>query len=155
MGILNYLYNYTGMVKGGRNCSIFLTTTTPPAAATTTTTTTTAAAAAGWYSVLSTAIQYALNGLWVKSRKSEIFRSCPDQSWGPPSILYNGCIILPRYKAARACINPSLASRLKKEYSHNSTLSVPSWTVVGWTVPVPENCTCTTAVTFTVIPENW
>jgi len=44
------------MLKGERNFSTFLNTTT-------TTTTTTA----GWYSVVSTVIQYVLNSLWVKS----------------------------------------------------------------------------------------
>jgi hypothetical protein len=25
----------------------------------------------------------------------EIFRTCPDRPWGPPSLLYNGCRVFP------------------------------------------------------------
>ena len=28
----------------------------------------------------------------------EIFRTCPDRSWGPPSLLYNGYRVFPRGK---------------------------------------------------------
>jgi len=31
-----------------------------------------------------------------------IFRTRPDQSWGPPSLLYNGYRVFPRGKAAGA-----------------------------------------------------
>jgi hypothetical protein len=32
----------------------------------------------------------------------EIFRTCPDRPWGPPSLLYNGYRVFPGGKAARA-----------------------------------------------------
>jgi len=32
----------------------------------------------------------------------EIFRTCPDWPWGPPSLLYNGYQVFPRGKAAGA-----------------------------------------------------
>jgi len=30
------------------------------------------------------------NGPGIESRWWEIFRTCPDRIWGPPSLLYNG-----------------------------------------------------------------
>ena len=32
----------------------------------------------------------------------EIFRTCPDRPWGPPSLLYNGYRVFPGGKAAGA-----------------------------------------------------
>ena len=33
---------------------------------------------------------YGLDGPGIKSRWGEIFHTCPDRPWGPPSLLYNG-----------------------------------------------------------------
>jgi hypothetical protein len=33
---------------------------------------------------------YVLEGLGIESLWGEIFRTCPDRTWGPPSLLYNG-----------------------------------------------------------------
>jgi len=33
---------------------------------------------------------YGLDGPGIESRWGEIFRTCPDRPWGPPSLLYNG-----------------------------------------------------------------
>jgi hypothetical protein len=33
---------------------------------------------------------YGLKGPGIESRGVEIFRTCPDRGWGPPSLLYNG-----------------------------------------------------------------
>jgi hypothetical protein len=33
---------------------------------------------------------YGLDGLGIESRWGEIFRTCPNRPWGPPSLLYNG-----------------------------------------------------------------
>jgi len=32
----------------------------------------------------------------MESGWGEIFRTCPDQPWGPPSLLYNGYQVFPR-----------------------------------------------------------
>jgi hypothetical protein len=32
---------------------------------------------------------YGLDGPGIESRWDEIFRTCPDRPWGPPSLLYN------------------------------------------------------------------
>jgi hypothetical protein len=37
----------------------------------------------------------------IESRWGEIFRTRPDRSWDPPSLLYNGCRVFPGGKAAR------------------------------------------------------
>jgi hypothetical protein len=41
-------------------------------------------------SVVGIATGYGLDGPGIESRCSEIFRTCPDRPWGPPSLLYNG-----------------------------------------------------------------
>jgi hypothetical protein len=37
------------------------------------------------------ATDYGLDGPGIESRWGEIFRTCPDRPWGPPSLLTNGC----------------------------------------------------------------
>jgi hypothetical protein len=41
-------------------------------------------------SVVGIATGYGLDGPGIKSRWGEIFRTCPDRPWDPPSTLYNG-----------------------------------------------------------------
>ena len=38
---------------------------------------------------------YGLDGQWIESRRGEIFRTCPDRPWGPPSLMYNGYRVFP------------------------------------------------------------
>jgi hypothetical protein len=38
---------------------------------------------------------YGLDGPGIESRWGEIFRTCPDRPWGPPSLLYNEYRVLP------------------------------------------------------------
>ena len=39
---------------------------------------------------------YGLDGLGIESRwGGEIFRTCPDRPWGPPSLLYNWYRVFP------------------------------------------------------------
>jgi hypothetical protein len=55
-------------------------------------------------------------GLGIKSRWGEIFRTCPDWPWGPPSLLYNGYWVFPRGKVAGGVVlttHPLLAPRLR------------------------------------------
>jgi len=49
----------------------------------------------GPVSVVGIATGYGLDGPGIKSRCSEIFRSCPDWPWDPPSLLYNGYRVFP------------------------------------------------------------
>jgi hypothetical protein len=39
-----------------------------------------------------------LDGPGIESRWGEIFRTCPDRRWGPPSLLKNGYRIFPGSK---------------------------------------------------------
>ena len=41
--------------------------------------------------VVGRATGYGLDGPGIESRCSKIFHTCPERSWGPPSLLYNGC----------------------------------------------------------------
>jgi len=41
-------------------------------------------------SVVGIATGYGLDGPGIESRWAEIFCTCPDRPWGPPSFLYNG-----------------------------------------------------------------
>ena len=38
---------------------------------------------------------FELDGPGIESRWVEIFRTCPDRPWGPPSLLYNGYRVFP------------------------------------------------------------
>jgi len=42
---------------------------------------------------------YGLDGQGIESRWGEIFRTCPDRPWGPPSLLYNGYRVFPGVKS--------------------------------------------------------
>ena len=44
----------------------------------------------GLSSSVGIATGYGVDGLGIESRWGEIFRTCPDRPWGPPSLLYNG-----------------------------------------------------------------
>jgi len=46
---------------------------------------------------------YGLDGPGIESRWGEIFRTCPDRPWGPPSLLYNGYLVIPRGKERPGC----------------------------------------------------
>ena len=46
-------------------------------------------------SVVGIATAYDQDGPRIESRCGEIFRTCPDQLWGPPSLLYNGYRVFP------------------------------------------------------------
>jgi hypothetical protein len=46
-------------------------------------------------SLVGIATAYGLDGPGIGSRWGEIFRTCPDRLWGPPSLLYNGYRVFP------------------------------------------------------------
>ena len=48
-------------------------------------------------SVVGIATGYGLDGPGIESRV-EIFRTCPDRLWGPPSLLYSGYRVFPEGK---------------------------------------------------------
>jgi hypothetical protein len=65
-------------------------------------------------SVVGIATRYGLDGPWIESHWGEIFSTCPDRNWAPPSLLYNGYLVIPGGKA-ELTTHPHLSSRLKKE----------------------------------------
>jgi len=46
------------------------------------------------------ATRYGLDGPGIESRRGEIFCTCPDRPWGPPSLLYNRYGVFPGGKVA-------------------------------------------------------
>jgi len=57
----------------------------------------------GRNSVDGVATRYVLDGPGIECQGGcEIFRTCPDRSWGPPSPLHNGYLVFPGGKAAGA-----------------------------------------------------
>jgi len=58
--------------------------------------------------------------MWV-----EIFRTCPDRPWGPPSLLYIGYRVFPGGKmrpGRDADPSPLLVQKSKIEWNYTSTL---------------------------------
>jgi hypothetical protein len=51
--------------------------------------------ASGPGSSVGIATGYGMDGPGIESRWGEIFRTCPDEPWGPPSLLYNGPRVCP------------------------------------------------------------
>ena len=61
---------------------------------------------------------YGLDGPGSKLGGGEIFRTCPDRPWGPPSLLYNGYRFFPRGKerpGRDADSSPASSAVVKKE----------------------------------------
>jgi hypothetical protein len=71
------------------------------------------------------ATDYRLDGPGIESRwGGEIFRTCPDRPWGPPSLLYNRYRVFSGGKerpGRDADPSPLLVPLVMKEYSYTST----------------------------------
>jgi hypothetical protein len=67
----------------------------------------------------------------------EIFRTRPDQPWGPPSLLYNGYQVFPggKWPGIGADHPPPSSVEVKKEYSYTSTPTLRLRVCCG--VPLP------------------
>jgi hypothetical protein len=60
---------------------------------------------------------YGLDGAGIEYRWGEIFRTCPDRPWGPPSLLYNGYRVFPGVESGRGVTltpHPLLVPRSRK-----------------------------------------
>ena len=56
--------------------------------------------------------------------EDEIFRTCPDRPWGPPSLLYHAYRVFPGGKERPGCDadpSPPSSAMVMKEYSYTST----------------------------------
>ena len=57
-------------------------------------------------SVVGIPTAYGLDGPGIEKKHpggGEIFRTCPDRPWGPPSLLYNGYRVFPGGKVLPGC----------------------------------------------------
>jgi hypothetical protein len=79
------------------------------------------------------------NGSGSNPCGGEIFRIRPDRPWDPPSLLCNGYRFFPWGKATgpwRWPPFPSSADVKERVELHLYSSSGPSWSVVGWAVPL-------------------
>jgi len=89
------------------------------------------------------ATHYGVDGPGIESRwgGGEIFRTRPDQPWGPPSLLYNGYrVSFPGVKRPGRGVDhppPSSAEVKERVELYLYTPFGPSWPVLGWTLPLP------------------
>ena len=63
-------------------------------------------------------LSYGLEGPESNPGEDEIFRTCPDRPWGPPSLLYNGYQVFPGGKVRPgrdADPSPPSSAVVKKE----------------------------------------
>jgi hypothetical protein len=76
-------------------------------------------------------VHYGLDGPGNESRWVEIFRTCPDRPWGPPSLLYNGYRVFPGVKCGRGVLlttHPLLVPRSWK----GTAIPLPTlWATTG------------------------
>jgi len=75
-------------------------------------------------SSVSIATGYGLDGPGIESHWVEIFCTCPDCPWGPPSLLYKGYWVFPAVKERPerdTDPSPSSSAVVKKGQSYTST----------------------------------
>ena len=82
---------------------------------------------------------YGLNGPGIESRWGEIFRTCPDRPWGPPSLLHNGYRVFPGGK-----------ERTGRAADHSPTSSAA--VMKSRAIPLPTLWATTGPVTGTLYP---
>jgi hypothetical protein len=94
--------------------------------------------------VVGIAAGYGLDGPGIDSRWGEIFRTCPDRPWGPPSLLYNGYRVFPGVKSGRGVTLTPHPLLMPRSYISRAIPLLPLWAVR----PVQSLSACT-RVTFT------
>jgi hypothetical protein len=71
----------------------------------------------------------------------EIFHTCPDRPWGPPSFLYNGYRAFPGGKVRPgrdADPSPHSTAEVKNRVElYLYCPQGPSWSMKGWNLPIP------------------
>jgi hypothetical protein len=90
-------------------------------------------------SAVGIATRYGLDDPGIEFRwGGEIFRTRPDQLWGPPSLLYKGYRDFPGDKAAEAWRWPHTPSSAEiKERVELYLYSKSSWPIIGRHLPLP------------------
>ena len=72
---------------------------------------------------------YRLDGPGIESRGGEIFRTCPDRPWVPPSLLYNGYQVFPGGKSGRFVKLTSHPVLVPWPWKGRAIPLLPLWTV--------------------------
>ena len=91
--------------------------------------------------------RYRLDGLGIESRWDEVFRTCPDRPWGPPSLLYKGFRVFPRVKRLRYGVDHSSLSSIEFKGSRGIPVH-PFWALVAC-------CRVNFTFTFTYLLTPW
>ena len=93
----------------------------------------------GYLSRYSESLRAGQSGDWIPVG-GEIFRTCTNRPWGPPSLVYDGYRVFPEGKAAGAWRWPPTPPNAKVKERVQLYLyspSGPSWPFLGWTLPLP------------------
>ena len=72
---------------------------------------------------------YGLDGPGIESRWGEIFRTCLDRPWGPPSSLYNGYRVFPGVKSGRSVRLTPHPLLVPWSWMSRATRLLPLWVV--------------------------
>ena len=92
----------------------------------------------GWTYIIYLLLLYSVRGL--NPGEGEIFRTCPDRPWGPPSLLYNGYrLSSPGVKRPGRGVDhppPSSADVKERVGLYLYSTSGPSWPDLGCTLPL-------------------
>jgi len=87
---------------------------------------------------------YELDGPRIECRWGEIFRTCPDRLWGPPSLMYNGYRVFPGDKerpGRDADPSPASSAVIKKSrWAVQPARSLNTCTRVHLTFFLASNC---------------
>ena len=96
----------------------------------------------GQGSVVGIATGYRLDGPGSNPGGGEIFRTCPDRPWGPPSLLYNGYQVFPGVKSRRGVMLTPHRLLVPWSWKDRAIPLLPLWAVqpVQTSVPV-QGCT--------------
>jgi len=108
---------------------------------------------------ISTATCYELDGPGSNSCGGEIFRTCADQSWCPPSLLYSGYQVFARGGEAEGCgidYPPPSCTEVKERVElYVCSHFGPSWLVLGWILPfISSHCWKPYCLTPTVMEAS-
>ena len=77
------------------------------------------------------ATDYGLDGPRIESRWGEIFRTCPDRPWGPPSLLYNGYRVFSRVKYGRGVLLTTHPLLVPRSWKSRAILLPTLWATTG------------------------
>jgi len=93
-------------------------------------------------SVVGITTGYGLDGPRIDSRWDEIFRTCLERPWGPPSLLYNGYRVFPGVKSGRGVTLTPHPLLVPWSRTSRAIPLLPVWTYGLYRASVPvQGCT--------------